>query len=80
MWETWVHSLDWEDILEEGMSTHSSILAWRIPVVRRAWWATVHGSQRIGTRLSNTHIHDVPVFSDFFQEFCLLLSEFVYYL
>ena len=29
--ETWVQSLDWEDALEEGMATHSSILAWRIP-------------------------------------------------
>ena len=31
MRETWVHSLGWEDPLEEGMATHSSILAWRIP-------------------------------------------------
>ena len=31
MQETWVQSLDWEDPLEEGMATHSSILAWRIP-------------------------------------------------
>ena len=31
MWETWVHFLSWEDPLEEGMATHSSILAWRIP-------------------------------------------------
>ena len=31
MWETWVRSLAWEDPLEEGMATHSSILAWRIP-------------------------------------------------
>ena len=30
-WQTWVRSLDWEDLLEEGMATHSSILAWRIP-------------------------------------------------
>ena len=29
--ETWVQFLDWEDPLEEGMATHSSILAWRIP-------------------------------------------------
>ena len=29
--ETHVGSLDWEDPLEEGMATHSSILAWRIP-------------------------------------------------
>jgi len=31
MWEIWVRSLGWEDSLEEGMSTHSGILAWRIP-------------------------------------------------
>ena len=31
MWETWVQSLGWEDPLEEGMATHSSILAWRTP-------------------------------------------------
>ena len=30
MWETWVLSLGWEDPLEKGMTTHSSILAWRI--------------------------------------------------
>ena len=30
MWETWVQSLGWEDTLEKGMATHSSILAWRI--------------------------------------------------
>ena len=33
----------WEDPLEEGMATHSSILAWRIPMDRGAWWATVNG-------------------------------------
>ena len=31
MWETWVQSLGWEDPLEKGTATHSSILAWRIP-------------------------------------------------
>ena len=31
MWETWVLSLGWEDALEKGEATHSSILAWRIP-------------------------------------------------
>ena len=29
--ETWIQSLDWEDLREKGMETHSSILAWRIP-------------------------------------------------
>ena len=31
MWETWIQSLGWEDPLEKGKVTHSSILAWRIP-------------------------------------------------
>ena len=40
---TWVQYLGWEDPLEQGMATHSSILVWRIPKDRGAWWATVHG-------------------------------------
>ena len=40
-WETWVRSLSWEDSLKEGMATHSSFLAWRIPTDRRAW-RTMH--------------------------------------
>ena len=43
MQETWVRSLGWEDPLEKGMATHSSILAWRIPKDRGIWWAPVHG-------------------------------------
>ena len=43
MQETQVPSLGWEDPPEEGMATHSSILGWRIPMVR-AWRATVHGA------------------------------------
>ena len=43
MWETWVRFLGWEDPLEEGMATHFSILAWRIPMDRGARLATVHG-------------------------------------
>ena len=43
IWETWVQSLGGEDSLEEGMATHSSILAWRIPMDRGALWATIHG-------------------------------------
>ena len=43
MQETWVWSLGWEDPLKEGMATHSSIPAWRIPMDSRAWGAIVHG-------------------------------------
>ena len=46
-------SVGWEDSLEEGMTTHSSILAWRIPIDRGAWWATVHGVTESQTRLSD---------------------------
>ena len=43
MQETWVRSLGWEDPLEEGMATHSSVLAWRIP-----WTQEPGGPQSIG--------------------------------
>ena len=43
MWETWVPSLGWEDPLEKGKATHSSILSWRIP-----WNVQTMGSQRVG--------------------------------
>ena len=52
MQETQVRSLGWEDPLEEGMTTHYSILAWRIPMDRGAWRATVHGVEKSQTRLS----------------------------
>ena len=42
MWETWVWSLGWEDPLEKGNTTHSSILAWRIP-----WTIQSMGCQRV---------------------------------
>ena len=53
MWEPWVRSLGWEDLMEEGMATHSSILAWRIPMDRGAWQATVRGASKSWTQLSN---------------------------
>ena len=40
--ETWLRSLDWEDPLETGKATHSSILAWRIP------WAVLSMGRRVG--------------------------------
>ena len=48
--ETRVRSLGWEDPLEKGKATHSSILAWRIP-----WTLQSTGSQRVG--------HDSPTFT-----------------
>ena len=49
MRETWIRSLDWEGLLEKGMATNSSILAWRVPMDRTAWWATVHGVAELDT-------------------------------
>ena len=54
MRETWVQSLGSENPLEEGMATHSSILAWRIPMHRGDWWAAVHGVAKSQTRLSDS--------------------------
>ena len=51
--EAWVGSLSWEDPMEEGMATHSSILAWRIPMERGARRAKVHEVAKSWTRLSN---------------------------
>ena len=64
--ETWVRSLGGEDSLDEGKATHgnqSSILTWRIPVDRGAWYATVHRVAKRQTQLRwlNTHTHSVCV-------------------
>ena len=53
MQETWAQPLGWEDSLKEGMATHSSILAWRIPTDREAWWATDQGVIKSRTLLSD---------------------------
>ena len=53
MQETWIRSLGWEDPLEEGMATHSSVLARRIPMDRGAWWTTVHGIAKSLIQLSD---------------------------
>ena len=48
MWETWVQFLGLEDPLEKGMATHSSILAWRIPMDKENGRLQSMGSQRVG--------------------------------
>jgi len=53
MLETWVLSLGWEDPLKVDMATYSSMLAWRIPMDRGAWQATVHGITKSPIRLSD---------------------------
>ena len=57
MWETWVGSLGWEDLLKKGKATHSSILAWRIPRTKSM------GSQRVGHNWATftfTFFHTCP--------------------
>ena len=51
MRQTWVPSLGWEDSLEKGKATHSSILVWRIP------WTIVYGVAKSRTLLSNFHFN-----------------------
>ena len=46
MWETWIRSLGWEDPLEKGMASHSSILAWRIPWTEELGELQSMGSQK----------------------------------
>ena len=53
VWETRVRSPAREDPLEKGMATHSSIFAWRIPMDRGAWRATVHAVAKSWIRLSD---------------------------
>ena len=57
MWENRVQSLGWEDPLEKGMATHSSIFAWRIPTDRGAWRATVHGVTKSRTQMKQLNMH-----------------------
>ena len=59
--ETWVWSLGWEDPLEEGMATHSSIFAWRIPWTEEPGGLQSMGLQRVGhswSDLAHTHAAD----------------------
>ena len=55
MWKTWVRSMDWEDPLEEGMATHSSILAWRIPMDSVAGYSPWGGKESDTTKQLSTH-------------------------
>ena len=48
VWETWVQVLGWEDPPEEGMATHSCILAWRIPWIEQPGRLQSMGSQKWG--------------------------------
>ena len=56
MWETWGQFLGREDPLEEGMATHTSILALRIPRARGAWPVRVHGVAKSRTCRETKHV------------------------
>ena len=55
--ERWVQSMDREDRLEEGVATHSSILAWRIPWTEEPGGLQSMGSQRVGHDCVTTTFH-----------------------
>ena len=61
----WVRSLGWEDLLEKGMATHSSILTWRIP-----WTIQSRGLQRVG--------HDWVTFTFTFHVFSILIFIIIF--
>ena len=67
-------SLSREDPLEKEMATHSSILAWRIHMGRRAWQATVHGVAKSDTievtQHTHTHGDKNKVFTQLYLGFC----------
>ena len=69
MQKAWIQSLGQEDPLEKEMATHSSILAWRIPMDGGAWRATVHGvaesdtTERLHFLLSKGTFHDFYPFN-----------------
>ena len=81
MQETGVRSLGLEDPLEEGMATHSSILAWKIPMDRGAWWATVYEvresdtTERLSVRArTHTHTHTHIIQHKYNQYFIITLN------
>ena len=58
MQETWVWSLGWEDPQEEGMATHSSVLAWRIPWMRSLAGCSPWSHKELDTTEPTEHIHN----------------------
>ena len=80
MQENWVQSLGWEDPLEKGKATHSSILAWRIPWTIfwpeefHGLYCIVHGVAKIWTWLSNLHFHTYMLNSNIWRLYNYLYS------
>ena len=65
VWKTWVRSLGREGPLEEEVATHSSVLAWRIPMDSRAARPQSMGSQRVGHDWATKHSTKLPSFLAF---------------
>ena len=62
MQETWIRSLGWEDPLEKGVATHSSILAWRVPWTEEPGGLQRMGSQRVGhDGVTNMHTQHLGI-------------------
>ena len=59
--KTQIHSLGWEDLLEKGMVTHSSILAWKIPWTEESGRLQSMGSKRVRHNLATEARHDTAV-------------------
>ena len=80
MQETLVQYLGWEDPLEEEMATPSSILVWRIPMDRGAWWAAVHGvaESDMTWRLDKNNNMDIFGFVVIFSSIFFILWKRIY--
>ena len=75
MQENWIWSLHWEDHLEKGMATHSSILAWRIPGMGEPGGLPSMGSQTVGHDWSD--LAAVSRFLNLCHVYCYLLFVYV---
>ena len=77
MQETWVLFLGQEDPLEKEMATHFNVLAWRIPMDRGAWQATVHGILNLHQFLITLKIHlESDICQLYSKEYCYFQSTF----
>ena len=77
----WVGSIGQEEPLGEGMATQSSILAWKIPMDRGAWWATVHRAAKSQTRLKQLSMQAAQKDNSFLylELVSYSLAKFTYY-
>ena len=71
----WVPSLGWEETLKKEMTTHSNILAWRIPMDREAWRATVHRVAKSRTQQKRVSMQHIV-----FQDYVSIINKLLYFL